>query len=366
MYNAGALGSGAGSYSYGDWKVLRYPTLPSLEQYVNVDVQIGGRLFQQVPPKSRSDLWSSLTRKSATGQACIMKYPALQAQNVNAKTCGEIDKDVPRTFPDVPGFNDPTGQRRLVRILRSYSLLDPEVGYCQGMNFVAGLLLKYLSNEADAFGTFCVLMMDRNYRELFLPHMIPLKNRMSQLERLLPQSIYQKLEGCSINAALYAPQWLLSCFANEMPTTFAARIIDALLGEEGGVAAEVLLKVASRVLQKLERTILCAGDFESVLKGIRNLPRQFSSDEMRELLSEALMHQWTPLERSILCSQVQPPVGSSEGRHATRQASQMQRHQPARSPASHAETPASASPAAQQKTSKYSLLGSDVMDRLRK
>ena len=48
-------------------------------------------------------------------------------QVVNQKTCSEIEKDVPRTFPDVPGFNDPVGQRRLMRMLRSYALLDPEV-----------------------------------------------------------------------------------------------------------------------------------------------------------------------------------------------------------------------------------------------
>ena len=141
----------------------------------------------------------------------------------NAKTCSEIDKDVPRTFPDVPGFSDPQGQRRLVRILRSYSLFDPEVGYCQGMNFVAGLILRYLHSEAEAFGTFCVLMRERNYRELFLPHMKHLRWRMSQLERVIPLTLAAKLKEYQISPALYAPQWFLSCFANEMPTTFSAR-----------------------------------------------------------------------------------------------------------------------------------------------
>lgn len=63
-----------------DLHIARYPTVPSLEQYQNVDVQVGGRLFQQVPQKVRSDLWSNLTRKTYTGQDCIMRYPALQAQ----------------------------------------------------------------------------------------------------------------------------------------------------------------------------------------------------------------------------------------------------------------------------------------------
>ena len=61
-------------------QVQRWPTMPALEQYGNVDVQIGQRLFQQVPRKMRSDLWSNLTKKSKTGQDCVMKYPGLQAQ----------------------------------------------------------------------------------------------------------------------------------------------------------------------------------------------------------------------------------------------------------------------------------------------
>ena len=107
--------------------IVRYPTLPSLEKFKNVDIQVGGRLFRQVPPQKRADLWTNLARKTLTGRDSAMRYPALQAQVANPKTCSEIDKDVPRTFPDVPGFNDSAGQRRLTRILRSYSVLDPEV-----------------------------------------------------------------------------------------------------------------------------------------------------------------------------------------------------------------------------------------------
>jgi hypothetical protein len=41
-----------------------------------------------------------------------------------------------------------------------------EVGYCQGMNFVAALLLSYLP-EPDAFGALAVLMTDRGLRRYY-------------------------------------------------------------------------------------------------------------------------------------------------------------------------------------------------------
>ena len=51
-----------------------------------------------------------------------------------------------RTFPSHTYFNAQlgAGQIGLFNILKSYSLLDDEVGYCQGLSFVAGLLLMHV------------------------------------------------------------------------------------------------------------------------------------------------------------------------------------------------------------------------------
>ena len=49
----------------------------------------------------------------------------------------------------------------------AYAAYDPEVNYCQGMNFVAAVLLIWLPREADAFGGLVVLMQERGLRELY-------------------------------------------------------------------------------------------------------------------------------------------------------------------------------------------------------
>ena len=207
---------------------------------------------------------------------------------MSSKACGEIQKDIPRTFPDVPGFDDPAGQRRLMRILRSYCALDPEVGYCQGMNFVAGLLLRYLPCEANAFAAFCVLMRDRNYRELFHPSMAHLKGRMAQLEAKLPAAVASRLRRCQIPPELYAPQWLLSCFGNEFPTTFGARVIDDLLADRGGrLAADTLLAVAVEIFAAIDFGGV-AEDFESTLRAVREAPRAWGERQLSEVLTRAL------------------------------------------------------------------------------
>ena len=52
-----------------------------------------------------------------------------------------------RTFPGHPYFANPLGQGQLAlfNLLKAYSLIDAEVGYCQGISFVAGVLLMHVS-----------------------------------------------------------------------------------------------------------------------------------------------------------------------------------------------------------------------------
>ena len=59
---------------------------------------------------------------------------------------------VGRTFPSHPYFSTQLGpgQLSLFNLLKAYSLLDDEVGYCQGLSFIAGILLMHVSTRLSA------------------------------------------------------------------------------------------------------------------------------------------------------------------------------------------------------------------------
>jgi Rab-GTPase-TBC domain len=61
----------------------------------------------------------------------------------------QVVKDVPRTFP-LESAMDAEKCAALHRVLVAYASHNPQVGYCQGMNFIAGLLLLHMPEE-DAF-----------------------------------------------------------------------------------------------------------------------------------------------------------------------------------------------------------------------
>lgn len=57
--------------------------------------------------------------------------------------------DLPRTFPDNIYFE--CQQSRLYNILVAYAHHNGEVGYCQGLNYIAGLLLLATDDEEKSF-----------------------------------------------------------------------------------------------------------------------------------------------------------------------------------------------------------------------
>ncbi|MQL99394.1 hypothetical protein Taro_032120, partial [Colocasia esculenta] len=76
----------------------------------------------------------------------------------------DIIRDISRTFPTHIFFQQRhgPGQRSLYNVLKAYSVYDRDVGYVQlvgfqGMGFLAGLLLLYMSEE-DAFWLLVALL----------------------------------------------------------------------------------------------------------------------------------------------------------------------------------------------------------------
>jgi len=60
-----------------------------------------------------------------------------------------ISRDLSRTFPKHDFFRsaEGRGQEALFNVMKAYSLYDCEVGYCQGLSFVAGSLLLNVRPE---------------------------------------------------------------------------------------------------------------------------------------------------------------------------------------------------------------------------
>jgi Rab-GTPase-TBC domain len=164
------------------------------------------------------------------------KYATLLQVTVGQEEVEDIiRRDIHRTFPQHPQFLLGQGQEELFNVLKAYSLTDMEVGYCQGMAFVAGILLMYMP-EHLAFQLFCTLMSrdGPNLRRFYLDGLSDLKHEMAMFEWLLARHhprLAGHLQQHCIPCVLYVSQWLLTVFACPFPAFFTAQLIDIMLLE---------------------------------------------------------------------------------------------------------------------------------------
>lgn len=248
-----------------------------------------------------------------------------------AAGCGSIEevisRDVPRTFPEHPLFNTAEGQQQLLRVLKAYAAADPEVGYCQGMAFAAGVLLMYMPEE-PAFRLFQRLMSPEgpNLRRYYLPGLEHLKIELSCFELLLSSHqplLHQHLLGAGLPALLYAAQWLMTTYACPFPVHVAARVLDVLLQSNSDA---ILLRMGLAVMEALSSKLLELQDFEEVITYLKVKPLSWPVHMHRKVFAAALSSAVTDAELSAAAAAAREEFARSgraasfSSKHLARQA----------------------------------------------
>lgn len=67
-----------------------------------------------------------------------------------------IDTDLPRTFGHVAELRDQ--KESLAKILHAFTMFRPDIGYIQGMSYVAAMLHLQMKSELMTFVAFCTMM----------------------------------------------------------------------------------------------------------------------------------------------------------------------------------------------------------------
>uniref|UniRef100_A0A8I3PI64 TBC1 domain family member 4 n=1 Tax=Canis lupus familiaris TaxID=9615 RepID=A0A8I3PI64_CANLF len=248
-------------------------------------------LKEGVPKSRRGEIWQFLAlqyrlrhRLPNKQQPPDISYKELLKQLTAQQHA--ILVDLGRTFPTHPYFSAQlgAGQLSLFNLLKAYSLLDKEVGYCQGISFVAGVLLLHMSEE-QAFEMLKFLMYDQGFRKQYRPDMMSLQIQMYQLSRLLHdyhRDLYNHLEENEISPSLYAAPWFLTLFASQFPLGFVARVFDIIFLQ----GTEVIFKVALSLLSSQETLIMECENFESIVEFLKTTLPDMNASEMEKIITQ--------------------------------------------------------------------------------
>lgn len=210
--------------------------------------QFSRRLATGPPPAFRWAAW-----RAALNVPLLLvpgKYDALKASG--SKWREMIVQDAKRTFP-----RHLRGYKALENVLTAYSSYNEAVGYCQGMNYVAGLLLLAADmSEEEAFWAFASLMeQSLSPDSLPLPGLgksfiagFPLVKLFEQLmNALMDEELKEHLKKLGLPNELWLHKWLSSLFLYSFPIGHCIRFWDLLMAN--GVS--YFLPLACAILNRL-------------------------------------------------------------------------------------------------------------------
>jgi hypothetical protein len=204
-----------------------------------------------------------------------------------------ILRDVNRTFPAHPYFQDENGQQSLYKLCKAYSIYDEEVGYCQGLSFLIASLLLHMPEE-QTFNLLVKIMYRYELREIYKASFECLHLRFYQLESLIREclpDLHEHFVDLNIEPHMFASQWFLTVYTAKFPLYMVFRILDLFLYE----GYSVILSIALALLKSSQRDLL-ALDFEGVLKYFRvSMPKKFRNESK----FQELMQLWLPLHSKI-------------------------------------------------------------------
>eukprot|EP00887_Chlorella_sp_A99_P001441 scaffold8.g1441.t1 len=248
-----------------------------------------------VPPELRRGVWLAASGAAARRAARHPSYYSAMAQlgKHESPWAHQIRLDTPRTFPANAWVQSGEGQEALARVLYAFARHKPDVGYCQGMNYVAALLLLVLGRaEEDAFWVLASLIDDDSagilYQDMYATDLtgthVEMRSLRELVERKLPR-LAAHLDALGCDMSIVATDWFLCLFATTMPAESAARVWDALLVE----GPKVLFRVALALLRLHERALLAQDNPGELLRAARRCAAQaYDRDELMRVAFEGV------------------------------------------------------------------------------
>lgn len=183
----------------------------------------------------------------------------------------DIHKDVSRTIPNHIYFQQKFvyGQKDLFSVLKCISIIEPEIGYVQGMGYMVAILLLYV-DKVDAFNIMLKIINNKTYgmKPFYMPQMPGLKISfyifLSLFKKFMPR-LHEHLLLEMIPPAMYATKWFMTIFSTNIPIELTLRIWDVFFIE----GQKIVYRIALAILKINEKALLTA-DCEKVSIILKN------------------------------------------------------------------------------------------------
>ncbi|KAM6067070.1 TBC1 domain family member 12 isoform 2-T2 [Chlamydotis macqueenii] len=213
-----------------------------------------------------------------------------------------IKLDISRTFPSLYIFQKGGPYHDLLHsVLGAYTCYRPDVGYVQGMSFIAAVLILNLE-EADAFIAFANLLNKPCQLAFFrVDHSMMLKYFATFevfFEENLPK-LFLHFKSYSLTPDIYLIDWIFTLYSKSLPLDLACRVWDVFCRD----GEEFLFRTGLGIL-RLYEDILLQMDFIHIAQFLTKLPEDITSEKLFSCIAAIQMQnsnkKWAQVFASLM------------------------------------------------------------------
>lgn len=233
--------------------------------------------LKTLTPSQRKTFWLKSSGAMYEMSYNPLYYPRLieETKNKVSKFTAQIDRDLHRTFPEEPFFSSGKNFKVLKNILTAYSFRNPNVGYCQGMNFIAG---RFLTLDFSEVETFWLLVQ-------VIERYLPFEYFSTMTGVLIDQKVFDYLlwtrlprvakwfDDLEINSSFITVQWFTCMFANTFSSELISRLWDEIFFHGHSTVYKISLAIfwisQTVILNKSELSQICFS-IEKCCKNIKD------------------------------------------------------------------------------------------------
>ncbi|XP_054888316.1 growth hormone-regulated TBC protein 1-A-like [Poeciliopsis prolifica] len=245
-----------------------------LEDKPNVEKNLTVKRFVRkgVPNEHRARIWMAASGAQEQMESKPGYYQSLLAMEHDAKLKETIHTDMHRTFPDNILFKSRAEeglQKVLFNVLLAYGHHNQTVGYCQGMNFIAGYLIIITKDEETSFWLMDALL-GRILPDYYSPAMLGLKTDQEVLGELVKTkapAVGQLMAQYPGIWTLVVSRWFICLYIDILPIETVLRIWDCLFYE----GSKVLFRVALTLILHHQTELLRARSLPDVCECFKQM-----------------------------------------------------------------------------------------------
>lgn len=226
-----------------------------------------------IPSENRGQIWLMVSNAGEKLEANPSQYQDLLNGPKDESIVDIIDRDIKRTYPENVYFKDVKNSQLspLRNVLIAIAHYKKSVGYCQGLNYIVGMLLLITKNENEAFWLL-VEIIERLVPDFYSTRMMGLRVECSVLMDLLSTKhpdlyAHFQLHGMDLN--LTSSKWFICLFMDVLPVETVLRIWDCLFYE----GSKVLLRVSLTLIIQNKDKFMACNDFNEICIAFREITK---------------------------------------------------------------------------------------------